>query len=137
MRLRIWTPLRLVVDEDGVQSVRAEDATGSFGIREGHEEFLTTLPISVVQWSGADGAVSYCAVREGVLTVHDGEDVSVASREAVVGTDLERLHTEVLDRLARTRQAERAQRFETTQMHLAAIREITRQLSRARPREAP
>ena len=32
MRLRIITPLSVVVDEDGVLALRAEDATGSFGI---------------------------------------------------------------------------------------------------------
>jgi F-type H+-transporting ATPase subunit epsilon len=32
MRLRIVTPLSVVIDEDGVLALRAEDATGSFGI---------------------------------------------------------------------------------------------------------
>ena len=32
MRLRIITPLSVVVDEDGVLALRAEDASGSFGI---------------------------------------------------------------------------------------------------------
>ena len=32
MKLRIITPLSVVVDEDDVLALRAEDATGSFGI---------------------------------------------------------------------------------------------------------
>ena len=50
MRLRIITPLSVVVDEDGVLALRAEDATGSFGILPRHADFLTSLAISVVSW---------------------------------------------------------------------------------------
>jgi len=50
MRLRIITPLFVVVDEDGVLALRAEDATGSFGILPRHADFLTRLAISVVSW---------------------------------------------------------------------------------------
>ncbi len=49
MRLRIITPLAVVVDEDGVLALRAEDASGSFGILPGHADFLTSLAISVVE----------------------------------------------------------------------------------------
>lgn len=137
MRLRIYTPLSVMVDQAGVTAVRAEDATGAFGILEGHEDFVASLPISVVGWTEADGTQRYCAVRGGVLTVHGGEDVQVATREAVVGTDLERLHQEVADRQAAAREQERKERFESNRLHLSAIREITRQLKSARGREAP
>ena len=137
MRLRIYTPLTLAVDEEGVRSVRAEDASGSFGILDGHEDFVTTLPVSVVSWTDGGGGTRHCAVRGGALTVTGGREVSVATREAVVGTELERLDEDVLGRLAQAREAERTERFESTQLHLAAIREITRQLRHARGREAP
>jgi F-type H+-transporting ATPase subunit epsilon len=44
MRLRIVTPLSIVVDEDA-SALRAEDASGSFGILQGHAPFLTALTI--------------------------------------------------------------------------------------------
>ncbi len=53
MRLRIVTPLSVVVDED-VDSLRAEDASGSFGILQGHAPFLTALAISIVSWRKAE-----------------------------------------------------------------------------------
>jgi F-type H+-transporting ATPase subunit epsilon len=137
MRLRILTPLAVVVDEERVSAIRAEDATGVFGILRGHEDFLTTLPVSVVSWRPAEGGMRHCAVRGGVLTVTEGDLVAVATREAVVGTDLERLHRDVLARLAADREAERSERFESTRLHLAAIREITRHLAEARRREGP
>ena len=54
MRLRIVTPLAVVIDEDGVLALRAEDASGSFGILERHADFLTSLAISVVSWTSRD-----------------------------------------------------------------------------------
>ncbi len=53
---------------------------------------------------------------------------SIATREAVPGDDLETLHREVLARFAADLDAERTERVESTQLHLAAIREIMRQL---------
>jgi F-type H+-transporting ATPase subunit epsilon len=50
MKLRIITPLDVVVDEDGVMALRAEDASGGFGILPRHADFLTSLTISVVGW---------------------------------------------------------------------------------------
>ena len=66
-------------------AVRAEDATGSFGILPRHADFLTSLAISVVSWESGDTTRHYCAVRRGVLTVRGGHDIAVATREAVPG----------------------------------------------------
>ncbi len=49
MRLKIVTPLAVVVDEE-IASLRAEDASGSFGVLPGHAPFLTALTISIVSW---------------------------------------------------------------------------------------
>src|SRR5512136_1622696 len=98
MRLRIVTPLSVVVDEDGVILVRAEDATGGFGILRHHADFLTNLAISVVSWANTDGIRHYCAVRRGVLSVDGGNNVAVATREAVVGDNLATLDETVLAR---------------------------------------
>ena len=56
MKLRIVTPLDVPVDEDGVTALRAEDPSGSFGILQGHADFLTCLVTGVVRWTGQDGA---------------------------------------------------------------------------------
>ena len=71
MKLRITDPTAILVDTD-VRSVRAEDASGSFGILSGHADFLTALGVSIVSWRGLDGAPGYCAVRNGILTVSHG-----------------------------------------------------------------
>lgn len=83
MKLRVLTPLCVVVDEDGVEALRAEDATGGFGLLPGHADFLTSFSVSVVSWRRHDGTRRYCAVRHG--TVVAGDEISIATREAVLG----------------------------------------------------
>lgn len=124
MKLRILTPLAVAVDEDDIAALRAEDATGGFGILPHHADFLTALVIGVVAWRRADGGQGYCAVRGGVLTVSGGQNIEIATREAVVGEDLARLDEMVLARFRAAYDEERQQHVESTRLHLNAIRQI-------------
>ena len=124
MRLRITTPLAVVVDEDGVLALRAEDASGGFGILPMHADFLTSLAISVLGWKSSDGTRRYCAVRRGVLSVTAGRDIVVATREAVTGDDLSTLDETVLARFRSDIEAERVDRVDSTRLQLNAIRQI-------------
>jgi len=124
MRLRITTPLSEVIDEDGVLTLRADDASGSFGILPGHADFLTSLAISVVNWKSSDGTRHYCAVRGGVLSVTAGRDIAIATREAVAGDDLATLDETVLGRFRADIETERVERVESTRLQLNAIRQI-------------
>lgn len=132
MRLRIVTPLAVVVDEDGVLALRAEDATGSFGILPRHADFLTSLTISVVSWENGTGTRHYCAVRRGVLSVVGGHGIAIATREAVAGDDLATLDETVLARFRSDVEAERSEHVESTRLHLNAVRQIMRHLRRDR-----
>jgi F-type H+-transporting ATPase subunit epsilon len=128
LRLTITTPNLLLVDEDGVQSVRAEDETGGFGILPGHAEFLTVLPASVVRWRTAPGLEAYCALRGGVLTARRGERVSIACRQGVLGHDLQRLEADARRaRAERLDEAARA-RVEQTRLHARTVRQLIRYL---------
>lgn len=127
MRLRIITPLAVVVDEDAL-AVRAEDDSGSFGILPGHGDFLTSLAVSVVDWKRADGSRHYCAVRRGMFSVSAGQKVAVATREAIAGDDLPTLDATVLARFRADSEAERHEHFESVQLQLNAIRRIVSQL---------
>jgi F-type H+-transporting ATPase subunit epsilon len=130
LRLRIVTPLSVVIDEDGVLALRAEDATGSFGILPHHADFLTSLVISVVSWESNDGTRHHCAVRRGVLSVRGGQDIAVATREAVPGDDLATLDETVLARFRTDIENERTEHVENTRLQLNAIRQI---MSHLRP----
>ena len=124
MRLLISTPAAVVLDLDGVVHLRAEDASGAFGILPGHADFLTALPISVASWRLASGAEQHCALRSGVLTVNGGRQIEIATRQAVLGDDLGQLETEVLHAFRRASDDEDRARTEAQRMQLAAIRQI-------------
>lgn len=128
MRLRIITPLAVVIDEEGVAALRAEDISGSFGILPHHADFLTSLAISIVSWKSKDDKQRYCAVRRGVLSVTGGQDIAIATREAVAGDDLSTLDETVLSRFRADIELERTERVESTRLQLNAIRQIMRHL---------
>ncbi|MGO9817385.1 MAG: F0F1 ATP synthase subunit epsilon [Acidocella sp.] len=128
MRLRITTPLAMLVDEEGVLSLRAEDMSGGFGILPGHAEFLTSLVISLVSWKLVDGGTRHCAVRGGILTVTGGQEIGIATREGVLGDDLATLHQDILARFQNDEEAERVEHIAQAQLHLSAIRQIMRHL---------
>lgn len=129
MPLRIMTPLSVVVDQTMI-SLRAVDASGSFGILPGHADFLTRLAMSVVTWTTPDGVPHFCAVRGGALTMRAGQ-VAIATREAVTGDNLEQLDREVLSRFRADLDKERVEHVETTRLQLNVMRQM---LSRLQPK---
>jgi F-type H+-transporting ATPase subunit epsilon len=135
MRLVITTPMAVVVDITGVVHVRAEDETGTFGILERHDEFLTALAVSVVSWRLASGREGHCAVRGGVLSVSGGKEVAIASRQAVMGDDLGHLADKVVAELKRQAEQDEAAWTHSAQMRLRVLRELSRStaLGGARP----
>ena len=133
MRLLITDPTTVVADHHDIVSVRAEDASGSFGILDRHTDLLTALTISVVQWRHANGHLGYCAVRRGVLSVRGGQDVAIATRQAQLGEDLDQLEQVVLARFRTELDTERSERVAATRLHMAAIRQIVAALRPAGP----
>jgi F-type H+-transporting ATPase subunit epsilon len=128
MKLVVATPVAVVIEQDGVRYVRAEDRTGAFGIERGHADFLTVLAVSVLIWRDAQANEHYLAVRGGVLRVRSGNLVEVATREAVPGTDLGRLRAEVLAEMTRNVEAERSARRGALNLERAAIRQLSHYL---------
>ncbi|WP_108663738.1 F0F1 ATP synthase subunit epsilon [Acuticoccus kandeliae] len=127
MKLTIATPTKIVAEAD-VRSVRAEDETGSFGILDRHADFVTALTDGVVSWEAADGTTHHCAVRRGVL-VTDGKTVHIATREAVLGDDLDKLASDVVAAFTHRDEVERAARTEGLKLETRAIRQIVQSLS--------
>jgi F-type H+-transporting ATPase subunit epsilon len=128
MRLLITDPTAVVADYTDVTSLRAEDESGGFGILTGHADLLTVLPVSVVSWRHADGKRGYCAVRRGVLSVRDGQQIAIATREARRGDDLDALEASVLVQFRSEAEAERTGRVAATRLHTEAIRRIVEAL---------
>ena len=126
--LTIATPLDMIVNHEAAISVRAEDESGSFGIRPAHADFITMLAPSVVRWVAPDGVRRLCAVDGGVMTVAGGRMVAIACREAIVGESLDLLEREVARVRAAQLDAERRVRVETLRLHAQAVRQMLRYL---------
>ncbi len=126
MRLEISTPAGIAVQEPTLASLRAEDASGSFGILPGHADFITVLAVSVLSWVRQDGGHAYCAVRGGVLRVSGGARIDVASQEAVPGEDLACLEQQVLARLRDDDEQAREARTDARRLHLATVQSLVR-----------
>lgn len=128
MRLLITDPTAVVADHDDVVSLRAEDDSGGFGILDGHADLLTVLSVSVLSWRHRDGRPGHCAVRRGVFSVRGGRQVSVATRQAQLGNDLEALENLVLGRFRAELDAERSGRVAALRLQAQAVRRIVEAL---------
>lgn len=137
LRLVLATPARLVVQEPEVVALRAEDASGSFGIRPGHADLVTALEPSVLFWRGPGGQKGLAAVSRGVLLVRDGREVLVACREAVKSGSLDALEREVARYHEAELEAERRATVARARLETRAIRQILRLLRPTGDRDYP
>lgn len=129
LHLSVTTPLSVAVRDGAVASLRAEDASGGFGILPGHADFLTVIDAGVLRWRGATGPWRFCALRGGVLSVTGGTQVAVACREAILGDDLTALAPAIAALRAHQTDAARQARSQDTRLHGRAIRRLMHHLS--------
>ena len=128
LTLTLATPSHVWFDAVEIVSLRAEDESGSFGIRTGHADFVTLLTPSVIRWTCTDGSLHFCAVDGGVLLVSHGTQVSVACSEAIPGHSLEGLEAGVRRRHASDADAARRARVDQLRLHARAVRQMLRYL---------
>jgi F-type H+-transporting ATPase subunit epsilon len=124
LRLSVSTPASILVDAEAIVSLRAEDESGSFGIRPGHADFLTVLTPSVLRWRTAGNVERFCAVEEGVLRVSEGKHVSIACRNGVLGDSLAALEAQIDAAHAARIDLARNARVEQMRMHAQAVRQL-------------
>ncbi len=104
-------------------SLRAADASGRFGVRTGHESFLTLLVPCVLFFQDEGGHEGYAAADGGLLVV-DKDHVSVVTREAVVAGRLEEVADAAARMLAARQRRERTARTEFAELQASLLREL-------------
>lgn len=129
LRLEITTPLTIAVTTDGIISLRAQDASGDFGIRPGHVDLVTVIDAGVVRWRQDGGRWHFGVVRGGVLSVTGGDRVSIACRSVVLGDDLPTLQAQARAERLALDNAARAERTKSAQLHARAIRHLIKGLA--------
>jgi F-type H+-transporting ATPase subunit epsilon len=129
LKLTVTTPLQIILQADDVTSLRAEDASGDFGIRPGHTDFLTVIDAGVMRWRTAEGPWRYCALRGGIFSVTGGQDVRVACREAIVSDDLASLRPRVAAARKEALDESRRARAQGVKLYAHAVRRLMNELA--------
>jgi F-type H+-transporting ATPase subunit epsilon len=128
LELEILAPDRVVLEER-VVSLQAADASGRFGLRSGHEDFLTVLVPCVVRFQPETGVERFAAVDGGVLRLDRGR-VAIATRDAVVADGLEQVADAAAAMLEARREKERAARSGFAELETTLLRELRKAVER-------
>jgi F-type H+-transporting ATPase subunit epsilon len=94
INLKVLLPFQIFVEKKGVKRIVAQSLQGSFGLLPHRLDCTAALAPGILTYdTGTEGEV-YLAVDQGVL-VKTGMDVLVSVRNAIGGTDLDKLHEAV------------------------------------------
>jgi F-type H+-transporting ATPase subunit epsilon len=129
LKLTVTTPLQIILQEDAVISLRAEDASGDFGIRPGHTDFLTVIDAGVMRWRTVEAPWRYCALRGGIFSVTGGSEVRIACREAIVSEDLTSLQARVSAARKEALDESRRARAQGVKLYAHAVRRLMHELA--------
>lgn len=122
LELQILVPDAVVLSTR-VTGLSAADASGRFGLRPGHEPFLTVLAPSLVVYTDEAGRERYAAVDGGVLLLENNR-AAITTREAVLADDLNEIATRAQSILAERYKRERISRAEFNELQTALVRQL-------------
>jgi F-type H+-transporting ATPase subunit epsilon len=122
MKLTVRLPAEVLLEEP-VERIKAEAVDGWFGILPRHIDFVTALVPGVMTFQPEGKPEEYLAVDHGIL-VKCGPDVSVSTRNAVRGTNLEQLKTEVEVQFRAREEREKAARAYEAKLEADLVRRL-------------
>jgi F-type H+-transporting ATPase subunit epsilon len=131
MRLRVWIPIEVALDEE-VTKVRAEAENGWFCILPRHVDYVTSLVPGILCFELPDGHTEYLAVDQGVL-VKCGPEVSVSTPNAVRSVDAAALKAAVETQFRTIHQKEEAARVFEAKLEGDLARQLMELERYARP----
>lgn len=124
MKLKVLLPFRVFAEKTGVLRIVAESRAGSFGLLPHRLDCVAALPPGILVFeTEAEGEVCM-AVDEGVL-VKSGADVLISVRNAIGGTDLDKLRAVVEQEFMNLDQQEKTMRSVLAKLESGFIRRFT------------
>lgn len=120
--LEIIAPDRVVAHRR-VVAVQAADASGRFGIRLGHEDFMTVLTPCVMVIREEDGHESYAALDGGVMVLESGR-ISIVTRDAVLAARLDEVADRAAEMLKSRSEREKSARSGFAELETSLMREL-------------
>ena len=125
LKLLITTPGQILFDGQ-IRALRAETLDGAFGIWPGHADYLSILVPSVLHITQETKPMLYCALRDGVLSMREGQHIDIACRDALLGDDLHVLEAEVMQMRAMRLDARRRAQTDDMRLQTKAVRQMIR-----------
>jgi F-type H+-transporting ATPase subunit epsilon len=123
VNLKVLLPFRIFAEKTGVTRIVAETREGSFGILPRRLDCVAALaPGILIYENEAEGEV-YLAVDEGGL-IKTGSDVLVSVRNAIAGTDLDKLRDSVEREFLNLDEREQSVRSALAKMESGFIRRL-------------
>lgn len=129
MRLKVWLPTQILMDEEVVR-IKAEAQNGWFGMLPKHIDFVTALVPGVLRFQRVGQPEEYLAVDRGIL-VKCGSEVKISSRNAFRGTSLEQLKTEVEKQFREREELEKKARAFEAKLETDLVRRLLEEEKRA------
>lgn len=122
MRLKVILPTQVLVDVL-VKKVIAEAENGLFCLLPRHVDFVAALVPGILYYTTEEGGEQLAAVDEGTL-VKCGDEVLVSVLDAVLGTDIEQLHSTVAESFRNLDEEERHGRTALARLEAGTLRRI-------------
>ncbi|MFO7644139.1 MAG: F0F1 ATP synthase subunit epsilon [Desulfosarcina sp.] len=124
MNLKVLLPFRIFAEKTGVTRIVAETREGSFGILPRRLDCVAALAPGILIYENEIEGEVYLAVDEGVL-IKTGLDVLVSVRNAIAGTDLDKLRDSVEREFLNLDEREQSVRSALAKMESGFIRRLT------------
>ncbi len=122
MKLTVWLPSQMLLEAE-VDRIKAEAENGWFGVLPKHIDFVTALVPGVLTFQPCGKPEEYLAVDHGIM-VKCGPDVSVSTRNAVRGSNLEQLKEEVERQFRAREEREKAARAYEARLEADLVRHL-------------
>ena len=123
INLKVLLPFQIFAEKEGVTRIVAQTLEGSFGLLPHRLDCVAALAPGILTYeTEAEGEV-YLAVDQGVL-VKAGMDVLVSVRNAIGGTDLDKLHEAVKQEFLNLDEQEKSVRSVLAKMESGFIRRM-------------
>ena len=123
MTLKVLLPFQVFAEKTGVTRIVAETREGSFGILPRRLDCLAALAPGILIYENEIEGEVYLAVDEGVL-IKTGLDVLVSVRNAIAGTDLDKLRDSVEREFLNLGKREQSVRSALAKMESGFIRRL-------------
>jgi len=122
MKLTVWLPAEVLFEKE-VDRIKAEAENGWFGLLPKHVDFVTALVPGVMTIHRRGEPDEYLAIDHGFL-VKCGQEVSISTRNAVRGTNLERLKQDVEVQFRAREEREKAARAYEAKLEADLVRRL-------------